>query len=74
MAGGHSFEVDIWSLGVIMYTLLVGQPPFETSDVKETYSRIRNNVYEYPMSGSVSATAKDLISRMLVVLPERRYA
>ena len=39
--GGHSFEVDIWSLGVVMYTLLVGKPPFETSDVKLTYNKIR---------------------------------
>mmetsp|Transcript_31604 Transcript_31604/g.30916 ORF Transcript_31604/g.30916 Transcript_31604/m.30916 type:complete len:115 (+) Transcript_31604:280-624(+) len=28
--GGHSYEVDIWSLGVIIYTLIVGKPPFET--------------------------------------------
>ena len=37
---GHSYEVDIWSLGVIMYTLIIGKPPFETNNVKETYKRI----------------------------------
>jgi polo-like kinase 1 len=38
---GHSYEVDVWSLGVIIYTLIIGKPPFETSDVKTTYKRIR---------------------------------
>ena len=37
---GHSYEVDIWSLGVILYTLIIGKPPFETSDVKDTYELI----------------------------------
>ncbi|XP_026543908.1 serine/threonine-protein kinase PLK1 [Notechis scutatus] len=45
---GHSFEVDIWSIGCIMYTLLVGKPPFETSCLKETYIRIKNNAYTIP--------------------------
>jgi polo-like kinase 1 len=38
---GHSYEVDIWSLGVIIYTLIIGKPPFETTDVKATYRRIK---------------------------------
>ena len=38
---GHSYEVDIWSLGVIIYTLIIGKPPFETNNVKETYKRIK---------------------------------
>ena len=40
---GHSYEVDIWSLGVIIYTLIIGKPPFETTDVKATYNRIKRN-------------------------------
>lgn len=42
---GHSFEVDIWSVGCIMYTLLIGRPPFEAYSVKETYMRIKKCEY-----------------------------
>lgn len=44
---GHSYEVDIWSIGCVMYTLLAGQPPFETKSLRETYSRIRKCDYRY---------------------------
>lgn len=45
---GHSYEVDIWSLGVIAYACLVGKPPFETPDVKTTYTKIKMCSYSFP--------------------------
>jgi polo-like kinase 1 len=50
---GHSFEVDVWSIGVVLYTCLVGKPPFETSDKKLTFRLIRTSRCE--VSVSVSA-------------------
>jgi polo-like kinase 1 len=69
---GHSFEVDIWSLGVVLYTLLVGKPPFETSDVRTTYKRIKMNAYSFPEHLPLSSTAKSLITRILNSDPEKR--
>lgn len=58
---GHSYEIDVWSLGVIIYTLLIGKPPFEADDVQQTYLRIRENDYEFPENSHISVLAKDLI-------------
>ncbi|RHZ32083.1 hypothetical protein DYB37_009263, partial [Aphanomyces astaci] len=69
---GHSFEVDIWSTGVVMYTLLVGKPPFETKDVKHTYKLIRANDYAFPSDVALSATAKSLVMDLLQKDPTRR--
>lgn len=69
---GHSFEVDIWSTGVILYTLLVGKPPFESKDVKSTYKRIIANQYSFPDHTPVCEHAKNLIRYMLQPRPEKR--
>nr|XP_037276461.1 serine/threonine-protein kinase PLK1-like [Rhipicephalus microplus] len=67
---GHSFEVDIWSVGCILFTLLVGHPPFETPTLKETYARIKRNEYRVP--SSVSSAARKLIRKLLQPDPARR--
>ncbi|XP_052245171.1 serine/threonine-protein kinase PLK1-like isoform X2 [Dreissena polymorpha] len=67
---GHSFEVDVWSLGCILFTLLVGKPPFETSCLKDTYTRIKKNEYHVP--SRVSPCAKNLIQKLLRADPSER--
>ncbi|XP_014661949.1 PREDICTED: serine/threonine-protein kinase PLK1-like isoform X2 [Priapulus caudatus] len=67
---GHSYEVDVWSLGCILYTLLVGKPPFETASLKETYMRIKKNEYHVP--SRVSPLAKNLIDQLLQADPGAR--
>ena len=69
---GHSYEVDIWSLGVILYTMIIGTPPFETEDVKQTYERIKLCQYDFPRHVAISEAAKDLIRRILSKNPQSR--
>jgi polo-like kinase 1 len=69
---GHSYEVDIWAVGVILYTLIVGKPPFETADVKLTYKKIKNCDYHFPDNVIISDPAKNLIEEILVVDPSKR--
>ena len=72
---GQGLEVDMWSLGVFVYELLVGSPPFETEDIKETFITILR--YErgdasisYPWF--FSSSAKSLIGELLNPAPESR--
>lgn len=69
---GHSYEVDIWSLGVLIYTLSVGKPPFETPDIRQTYRKIRSCAYNFPGSPKLSSELKDLISNLIVSDPANR--
>jgi calcium/calmodulin-dependent protein kinase I len=71
-------KVDMWSLGVIGYILLCGFQPFyaEDDNLLELFHVIKAAEYEFlsPYWDNVSDTAKDLISKLLVVDPEERYS
>ena len=68
----HSFEVDVWTVGIIMYAMLCGKPPFQTSDVKTTYGRIKRCSYSFPPHVALSREAKGMIARILQVNPDAR--
>ncbi|KAF3689184.1 SNF-related serine/threonine-protein kinase [Channa argus] len=62
--------VDIWSLGVILYMLVCGVPPFQETNDSETLVMILDCRYSIPEH--VSDDCRDLISRMLQKDPSRR--
>ena len=70
--GGHSYEVDIWAIGIIIYIFIVGKPPFETNDLKQTYKRIKSIQFDFPEDVHISTAAKNLIRRLLVRDPKKR--
>ncbi|KAI6184696.1 Serine/threonine-protein kinase PLK [Aphelenchoides bicaudatus] len=70
LKAGHSYSVDIWAIGCILFTLLVGKPPFETESLKQTYSKIRHNEYSIPKR--IGQHAHNLISALLAPAPENR--
>lgn len=57
-----------------MYTMLIGRPPFETSNVKTTYKRIKMNFYTFPDHVKISPEAKDLIQSLLKKEPSCRIS
>ncbi|KAL6122531.1 myotonic dystrophy kinase like protein [Nucleospora cyclopteri] len=56
-------EVDFWTLGVIIYEMIVGEPPFFTDSLKQTYQKILRIEYEKIQSGS--AELRDLLDRLI---------
>ncbi|KAG2459478.1 PHKG1 kinase, partial [Polypterus senegalus] len=71
---GYGKEIDLWSSGVIMYTLLAGSPPFWHRKQMFMLRMILAGNYEFgsPEWDDRSDTVKDLISRMLVIDPKKR--
>ncbi|GAB2293664.1 CBL-interacting serine/threonine-protein kinase 16 [Dionaea muscipula] len=70
--GYDGAKADIWSCGVILYVLLAGFLPFRDENLMNMYRKVFKAEYEFPPW--FSADAKRLISKLLVVDPERRIS
>jgi len=65
---------DFWSVGVVMFILLAGEPPFYHEDNFELFELIKKCEIDFdkPAWKAVSADAKDLVKKLLVSDPEKR--
>lgn len=70
---GYGMECDWWSLGAIMYEMLIGYPPFYSDDPITTCRKIINyHIFlKFPDEIKISAEAKDLICKLMCDVDER---
>jgi len=74
LGDGYSFEVDLWASGILLYILLSGKLPYAADNERDLYALILSNVliFKSPQFDTVSDTAKDLISKLIVSAPNDR--
>jgi calcium-dependent protein kinase len=70
----YTEKCDLWSVGVIMYILLCGYPPFNGSRDEQIIKAVLAGKYslDEPEWADVSAEAKDLVAKLLTYNPDER--
>jgi len=75
LAGAYDHRADIWSVGVIMYVMLCGYPPFAGDNDAAVLKKVRTGNFTFPANDwkNVSEDAKSLIRNMLKMQPQDRF-
>jgi serine/threonine protein kinase len=71
----HDQSSDLWSVGVVVYILLVGYPPFMKDTQAELFQQIRTGSWDFLKEDweDISSEAQELVRNLLVVDPEQRW-
>lgn len=73
--GGSAYsgeKRDIWSLGIILFHMIVGKPPFYENDTGSLFKKIQTAEFSFPSNCPLSSAVKNLISSILMVNPDDR--
>lgn len=71
-AGYNPVQCDLWSCGVILFTMICGHLPFCDADTNTLYKKVLACSYKIP--AFVSGAARDLIQNLLVKNPAKRMS
>jgi len=66
-------KADIYSIGIIMFYLLIGKAPFNAKNCKELYSKVDVGVYSIPKNLRLSKECLNLMNCMIIQDAEKRY-
>ncbi|CEP19277.1 hypothetical protein [Parasitella parasitica] len=68
----YGMASDWWALGVLMYELLTGSPPFHSTEEGELFRQILEAPVKFPAGGCITEEAKDFICQLLERDPSKR--
>lgn len=71
LSKGYTYSVDWWSLGILIFEMVAGFPPFHHADTIKLYEKILTGIYKTP--NNMSPTCKSLIKHLLDIDPTKRY-
>lgn len=72
LGNGYTKTVDWWTLGVLLYEMLTGLPPFYDENTNEMYRKILQEPLTFPSHDIVPPAARDLLTKLLDRDPQRR--